>query len=86
MHQVYVMCMSLIIFRSEKVIETIVVHQEQNLLFCCVCLLLQAAPVPIYMYIVMSCIMVRTELKGLTRSPPSERTQNCSCTLMCVCM
>ena len=37
--------------------------------YCSTCVLLQAAPVPmdVYMYIVMSCIMVMTELKGLTK-------------------
>ena len=56
----------LVIFRSERVNETIVVPQEQNLLFYCVYLLLLKCTY-MYMYIVMSCSMVRTELKGLMK-------------------
>ena len=63
--------------------------------YCSTCVLLQAAPVPmyVYMYIVMSCITVRTELKGLTKKSSREENlfphHNCkfisSCTIMYVC-
>ena len=63
--------------------------QEHNLL--CVCFLQQQLYqcTYMYMYIVMSCIMVRTELKGLTKkSSLGESLFPCiivHCTIMYVC-
>ena len=52
----------LVVIRNERVNKTIVVHyasQEQNLLFHCVCSLLQAALIPMYVYVhVHACTYV----------------------------
>ena len=59
----------LVIFRSERVNETIVVHynSELNILFHCVCYFKQHLYQCMYMYMYIVMSYVRTELKGLTK-------------------